>query len=625
MLRSKPRLRNTSVSQVLHRRRVATWALLSLLLTALVTPRASAAPSSLDQRLGIAEGFRDPAAMADIQAGWERLVLAWDEVQPDGQDDFSHLGSTISDSQLQSELDRGEHIVGLFEFTPDWAQADPTAGKRSPPRNLDLPIDDPNNYWARFVSETARRYAGRIDDWVLWNEPEFHPGDPGAGGSYTWLGTDQQFAQLLRVGYLAIKAANPNAHVSFPGTSYWVDAQNNRPQFYDRILSILAQDPTASANNFYHDAVSLNLYRAPDDIYRVYSIFKGIQQQHGIDKPVWLTETNAMPTDDSAVSCPHADSPIQTTMDQQADYAVQAFAMAAAAGYQRYEFYQMVDQDPCNQPAVWGITRDDGSRRPVANALKTAVTTFSGYTAAHFAPFVRETQDWSAWPDDPTSLVPNWEVYLVAFDKPGNVRVTALWNGDGSELRVRIQKNGTSAVLLDRNGNQHPLQDSQGWWLVDLAGATAHYPDDPAGYYFIGGEPRLLVEQGVSPDAPVVAPALGDPGSVPREFRLYLNPQDGQTVSSGEPADFFVNVRGEEGFADPVSFTLDHWSTQRFPQPQDPATLPVQVSLPAPVVPGQTGMVHVETSGAGPGIYFLDLVGTGGGLTKDVQLALVVN
>jgi hypothetical protein len=123
----------------------------------------------------------------------------------------------------------------------------------------------------------------------------------------------------------------------------------------------------------------------------------------------------------------------------------------------------------------------------------------------------------------------------------------------------------------------------------------------------------------------VVAPALGDPGSVPREFRLFLNPQDGQTVSAGDPADFFINVRGEEGFSDPVRFTTDHWSTQRFPQPQDPSTLPLQVTLPGPVTPGQTGMVHIETAGAGPGIYFIDVVGTGGGMTRDVQLALVIN
>jgi hypothetical protein len=88
---------------------------------------AAAAPS-LDPRSGIAEGFRNAGAMADIHAGWERLILAWDQIQPSGADDFSHLGITISDSQLRAELDRGEHVVGLLGFTPGWAAAEPARG-----------------------------------------------------------------------------------------------------------------------------------------------------------------------------------------------------------------------------------------------------------------------------------------------------------------------------------------------------------------------------------------------------------------------------------------------------------------------------------------------------------------
>jgi hypothetical protein len=312
-------------------------------------------------------------------------------------------------------------------------------------------------------------------------------------------------------------------------------------------------------------------------------------------------------------------------MDQQAAYAVQAFAMAAAAGYQRFEFFQMVDQNPCAEPAVWGVTRDDGTRRPVGDALRTAVTQFAGYTGVHFVPLVREVDDWSAWPGDATSLMPNWQVYQVAFDKPGNQRVTALWNGDGAASRVRVRKTGSSANVIDRMGHSVPVQDLQGWWVVDLAPATAHFPQDPPGYHFIGGEPLLLVENGVDPNAPVVAPALGDPGSVPREFRLFPSPRDGQTVSQGQPAEFFVNVRGYEGFAEPVSFSIDHWSTQRFPEAQDPSSLPLGLAMPGWVSPGQTATIHLETAGADPGIYFIDVKATSAGITRTVQLALVVN
>ena len=73
-----------------------------------------------------------------------------------------------------------------------------------------------------------------------------------------------------------------------------------------------------------------------------------------------------MPTDDTSIPCAdiHARNPIQTTQAQQAAYAVQAFALAAAVGYGRIGFYQMVDDNPCIQSAVWGITRDDGTRSP---------------------------------------------------------------------------------------------------------------------------------------------------------------------------------------------------------------------------------------------------------------------
>src|SRR5437588_6738880 len=109
----------------------------------------------------------------------------------------------------------------------------------------------------------------------------------------------------------------------------------------------------------------------------------------------------------------------------------------------------MVDQKPCADPAGWVVTRDDGSKRPVEDALRTAVSQFSGYTGVHFVPLVRETQDWSPWPDDAASWMPNWQVYQIAFDKPGNQRVTALWNGDGSPQRVRIRKSGSGASILD--------------------------------------------------------------------------------------------------------------------------------------------------------------------------------
>jgi len=468
-----------------------------------------------DTRFGVAEGFKDSALMAELHAGWERVVVPWDQVQPNGPGDFSHLGTTLSADRVRAEVSRGIRLAAVLQFTPDWAQADPTAGQRSVPKNLDLPFDHPQNYWGRFVYETVRAYAGQIDDWILWNEPDFRAGDP-SGGAYTWAGTDEQFARLLAVGYLAAKKANPSAVVSFPATSYWVEELSNprRTPFYERLLRILSADPRAAEHNFYHDAVGLNLYRSPDDVYRVHSLFEAIQRRYGIQRPVWLTEMNAMPTDDVQIACAdrQVSLPFKTTLDQQAAFAVQGFALAAAAGYQHAEFYDMQDGNTCQEPA-WGLVRADGSRRPVAEAMRTALNYFSHFTTARFVPLSRAQEAWPAWPKDPNSYLPNWQVYQVAFDRPGDQRVTALWNGDGNVLRVRVPKNGTSAKIVNRRGLERPAREDSGAWVVDLPAAAARVSlddanKDPDGYHVIGGEAVLLVEQGVDPLAPVVAPSL---------------------------------------------------------------------------------------------------------------------
>src|SRR5260370_3055053 len=250
-----------------------------------------------------------------------------------------------------------------------------------------------------------------------------------------------------------------------------------------------------------------------------------------MDKPVWLTETNAMPSDDGAAPCAdkHNNEAIRTSMDQQAAYAIQSVALASAARYGKIEFYQMVDANACVEPALCGLPRDDGSRRPVSDALKVAINNFSGYTNAQFVPLTRENAAWPAWPADPTSLVPNWQVYQVAYDKPGNQRVTALWNGDGANLRVRIRKSGTSAQVIDRLGQGQALQENQGWWVIDLPAATAYFKlseqiKDPEGYHFIGGDPPVSVENRVDPSVSVVAPSRGAPGRGARAFNGCASP-----------------------------------------------------------------------------------------------------
>src|SRR5690348_16473205 len=84
---------------------------------------ASNAGPIADTRFGVAEGFCNPGVMADIGAGWERLILPWDQIQPERPGDFTKLGQTLTRNQIQTELNRGTKVAGLFQFTPEWAAA----------------------------------------------------------------------------------------------------------------------------------------------------------------------------------------------------------------------------------------------------------------------------------------------------------------------------------------------------------------------------------------------------------------------------------------------------------------------------------------------------------------------
>ena len=229
-------------------------------------------------------------------------------------------------------------------------------------------------------------------------------GDAGAGDSFTWIGSDQQYLELLKTAYQAIKAANPNATVIFGATSYWVDINIGRQPFFSLLPSGLS---TRVLANVFFDVAAFNIYWCPDDLLRVHREMKQAMNKRGMDKPIWITETNAMPFDDGAT--PKSPNGQRVTMEQQADFAIQALALSSAAGYQRIGWYRMTDGNIWQQQEVWGLVRDNGSPRPVFQAMKTALPLFAGAGKVTFVPLDRETQAWGTpWPQDPNSYYPNW-------------------------------------------------------------------------------------------------------------------------------------------------------------------------------------------------------------------------
>jgi hypothetical protein len=489
--------------------------------------------TSVDSRrvFGATETLWQPRRAKLSGARWSRIFFSWSDIQPGGPRDWRAYYN-IRDSVVRRERDNGVELVGLLINTPRWAAARPQDGVHSVPAGLDRPLNDPTNTWAAFVRKMAADYRGRVDTWVVWNEPDIRPGGTNAQ-YFTWAGDERDYALLLKTAYLAARQGNPNAKIVFAGTTYWAVANANQPLFLERVLSILAEDPQARAAGFYFDAVGLNLYSSPDDIVRVGRLYRDVLERYGLSTPLWMTEMNATPYDDPTPGLAHASNGFRVTMEEQASYVTQAYALGLSAGYARMAFHSMTDRD--TQDELWGLVRNDGSLRPAFVAYQTAARYMGGATRAVFAG--RERAEWR-WPRN--GYVPNWQVYLVAFERPSGPlpplppappaggsaaaapeipapdgpaadqpqRVSVLWNGDPEPLRVAVPRTSSRAAAVDKYGRLVPLEATESTWIVALPPATARSPLDPDGFYFIGGSPILLVESGVPDGAPVVPPTV---------------------------------------------------------------------------------------------------------------------
>lgn len=436
---------------------------LSLLTDAFAAQAQAPAPPP-DTRFGAVEAYMAPDKAADLRVGWDRMVVRWYERQPDNPDQWNVPGEEAD--RVNAALAAGREMTILLMGTPPWATDGPAIG--GVPRGLYLPVDDPNNLWAGFVRRMASEYAGRVNHWIIWNEPDIAPEDFGA----QFEGSVQDYYQLVKVAWQAAKQANPQAVIHLAGLTHWHDVVYGRKPYLQRFLEAASQDPTARRNNYYFDAVSLHLYFRSETVYDIVNLYRGLLRRYGLRQAIWLNETNAAPMDD-----PHLpwNAPLfSLTMDQQASFIVQAFALALAAGAERVSVYKLINpvvQFPGGD--YYGLYRPDGSPRPAAEAYRAVTTHFAG---------VRRT-----------TLITLRSHYIARLERPGAV-TRVLWarRDQAVTLRLRLTAGAVGVVLYDQYGVAQPLVvDRNGAFTLTLPAAVC---GDPNHGCLLGGAPWLLVE-----------------------------------------------------------------------------------------------------------------------------------
>jgi hypothetical protein len=331
----------------------------------------------------------------------------------------------------------------------------------------------------------------------------------------TFAGTPIDYYQLLKVGYLAAKSVNPDVKIVMSGFTYSWDKQYGRPQYLQRVLDAIGGDPTAAQNNWFFDVVDAHTYGNPLNTYAVPTIFRRILREKGLDKPIWITESNVLVKHDPRV--PAGDGPFRATIDEQASYVIQSMALARAAGVARYSIYKMQDEHPENEDEFWGLTRNDGSLRPSYLAYQTAVRYLQNVRNAVYY--------WWGAQIPPTEqeitalLTSNVNRYQWPWPAPvnvvtaerGNERITVIWNASPRPQEAALPARSRAAQIVDKYGRVSAASAPDGYYRLNLEPSRNNSdPRDPTAY-LVGGSPLIIVEdmtQAVTP-APTFTPTPG--------------------------------------------------------------------------------------------------------------------
>ena len=440
-----------------------------------------------DPRFGAVESYQRPLSAADLDVGWDRIIIEWFRVQPLGPQHWlpvfphglhsrtaldnrtyaNHITFPLPQNNWTDDAHAGgRELTALLMGTPGWA----TEGipMRGVPSGLYLPVRHADNHWANFVRRMVSEHGGRIKHWIIWNEPDIAPNHPGA----QFDGSVEDYYRLVKVAALAAWEVDPEAVIHLAATTFWHDFVYGRKPYLWRLLQVAMQDESAVEHDYFFDVATVHVYFNAESVYSIIEQQHEILREFGLYKPVWMNETNAAPMDDPYH--PWHDPLVPVTLQQQASFVIQSTALAFAAGAERIAVYKLFDHvAPVHGLESYGLFRSDGSPRPAATAYRVAVERLSGFQRVYHT-------------NSPTH-------HVVTFVGANAVTHVA-WAREAEAVIVRVAANpgARRASLIDQRGTVKQLVPEDGEYLLELTAAQCL---EDSGECFVGGEPQLLVEQ----------------------------------------------------------------------------------------------------------------------------------
>jgi hypothetical protein len=431
---------------------------------------------------------------------WDRFDFRWNVIE--GESSRKAMDFSGHDRIVDMNRANGINVVGILGSTPKWAApgchvlaSEPTevTGRPTTLYQQDPPYwwrpCPPDNLedWRNYVYQTVDHFKGRVDVWEIWNEPDIQ-------GVY-WSGTEAQYAELLKVGYEAVKTANPEATVLFGGLAYWHDTT-----FYADVLDELIKLPGAAENNYYFDAMSLHLY---NNVYHFDWVIGSIKQTIAAKvgpHPIWVTESGVPLWDEIDPAYQEANKPTRATAEEAAAFVIQGYAEARAAGVEKFFFFRTHDDGmggtmddngtPVFIPYNFGLIRDDLSLRPAYVGYQVTASYLHGENQIT-GPFVSGTAQ------------------RITFWGTPRGRIDVLWNlAGGAPITYTSPAVVPTATVVNQRGETRFVQAANGVFTLSLDPATAHTALE-AGNYIIGGPPLLLIQEDTQPPVSALRPLPG--------------------------------------------------------------------------------------------------------------------
>lgn len=202
-------------------------------------------------------------------------VYFWTHIEPQ-KGDFRFAGA----KGFAEKADRyGMKVLGVLGNTPAWGRVPPDniqvfAGGR----NYQSLLLDQDRYrparideWSNYVVQTVASNL-QVSYWEIWNEPDWHlPQSPG----FSFGGTTDQYFELMKSAFAAVKKTNPNATVVFPGIACAASAD---PHFVRDLLQKGALD--------YFNIAAMHAYGGDQFFKEQINLFR----KAGYQGPIWQSE-----------------------------------------------------------------------------------------------------------------------------------------------------------------------------------------------------------------------------------------------------------------------------------------------------------------------------------------------